>query len=127
MHFRWPLAVAILALPALAQAQTMNAEQFHQSATALQKKGAMAVFSMGKVKALMAEGKAAGEKAREARFAAIAAGRKPRYCPPDGPQAMSSAEFMNRLSQIPQNERSKIDMTEAMNRILERKFPCKPS
>ena len=105
----------------------MNAEEFHRSATALQKKGAMAVFSMGKVKALMAEGKAAGEKAREARFAAIAAGKKPRYCPPDSPQAMSSSEFMDRLSRIPQNERARIDMTEAMTRILERKFPCKAS
>ena len=127
MHFRWSVGVAILALPALAQAQTMNAEEFHRNATALQKKGAMAIFSMGKVKELMAEGKAAGEKAREARLAAIAAGKKPRYCPPDGPQAMNSDEFMSRLSQIPQGERAKIDMTEAMTRILERKFPCKAS
>ena len=126
MHFRGPFCVAILAMPALAQAQMMNAEEFHRSATALQKKGPMAVFSMGKVKALMAEGKAAGEKAREGRLAAIAAGKKPRYCPPEGPQAMSSSEFMERLSQIPQGERAKIDMTEAMTRILERKFPCKP-
>jgi len=103
----------------------MNAEEFHRQATALQKKGAMAVFSMGKVKALMAEGKAAGDKAREARLANISAGKKPRYCPPDGPQSMSSSEFMSRLSQIPQGERAKIDMTEAMTRILERKFPCK--
>ncbi len=64
--------MAMLALPAVASAQTMNAEQFHRDATALQKKGAMAVFSMGKVKALMAEGKAASQKAREARLAAIA-------------------------------------------------------
>ena len=127
MHLSWPLAAALIALPSVAQAQTMNAEEFHRSATALQKKGALAVFSMGKVKALMAEGKAAGEKAREAWLAAIAAGKKPRYCPPDGPQAMGSDEFMTRLSQIPQGDRARIDMTEAMTRILERKFPCKAS
>ncbi|MCL6679754.1 hypothetical protein LZ519_10580 [Sphingomonas sp. RG327] len=119
------LGALLLAVPALANAQTMNAEQFHQTATALQKKGAMAVFSMGKVKALMAEGKAAADKARQARVAAIASGKKPRYCPPDGPQAMPSSEFMARLSAIPPAERAHIDMTEAMNRILERKFPCK--
>jgi hypothetical protein len=119
------LGALMLAVPALANAQTMNAEQFHQTATALQKKGAMAVFSMGKVKALMAEGKAAADKARQARVAAIASGKKPRYCPPDGPQAMPSSEFMVRLSAIPASERVHIDMTEAMNRILERKFPCK--
>jgi hypothetical protein len=73
------LGALMLAVPALANAQTMNAEQFHQTATALQKKGAMAVFSMGKVKALMAEGKAAADKARQGRLAAIAAGKKPRY------------------------------------------------
>jgi cell division protease FtsH len=77
------------------------------------------------IKALMAEGKAAADKARQARVAAIAAGKKPRYCPPDGPQAMPSSEFMTRLSAIPPAERAHIDMTEAMNRILERKFPCK--
>jgi hypothetical protein len=126
MLMRISLAALLLALPAIANAQTMNAEQFHQSATALQKKGAMAVFSMGKVKALMAEGKAAGDKARQGRLAAIAAGKKPRYCPPEGPQAMPSSEFMTRLSAIPASERAHIDMTEAMNRILERKFPCKP-
>ena len=125
MLMRISLGALLLAVPSLANAQTMNAEQFHRSAIALQKKGAMAVFSMGKVKALMAEGKAAADKARQARLAAIAAGKKPRYCPPEGPQAMPSSEFMNRLSAIPASERAHIDMTEAMNRILERKFPCK--
>ncbi len=103
----------------------MNAERFYQSAIKLQKKGPLALFSMGKVKALTAEGKAAGEKARQARLAAISAGKTPRYCPPDGPRSMELSEFVNRLGQIPQAERARIDMTEAMTRILERKFPCK--
>jgi hypothetical protein len=125
MSFRLAVgAVMLLALPGLAAAQTMNAEEFHKSAVALQNKGAMAVFSMGKVKALMAEAKAAGENARRTRVATISQGKKPRYCPPDGPRTMSSSEFMNRLSAIPAGERVKIDMTEAMTRILEAKFPC---
>jgi len=36
---------------------------------------------------------------------------------------MNSSEFMERLSQIPAAQRAHIDMTEAMVRILERKYP----
>ena len=103
----------------------MNAEAFHKRAAALTKKGALAVFSMGEVKSLMAEGKAAGIRAREQRLAAIKSGAKPRYCPPEGPQSMNSDEFMKRLSAIPAAERARIDMTEATTRILAVKFPCK--
>lgn len=97
---------------------------FHQRATKLQSKGAAALFSMGEVKRLMNEGKAAGEAARQRRLAAIRAGQKPAYCPPEGPRTMESNEFLARLSQIPPVERSRIDITEAMTRILSRKFPC---
>ena len=106
-----------------AAAQSMNAEQFHARATALQKKGPLALFS-GDVKLLMTEAKAAGERSHQLRLAAVKAGQKPRYCPPAGKRSMRSDEFMNRLSAIPQSERARIDMTEAMIRILSGKFPC---
>jgi hypothetical protein len=73
----------------------------------------------------MNEGKAAGAKAREQRLAALAAGRKPRFCPPGQPVSMDTDEFMKRLAQIPAAQRSRIDMTEAMTRILAVKFPCR--
>jgi hypothetical protein len=38
---------------------------------------------------------------------------------------MDDKEFMTRLSAIPAEERAKIDMTEAMTRILSVKYPCK--
>ncbi len=114
--------LAVLAGPAMAQ--LMNAETFHLRAMKLQSKGAGAIFSMGEIKKLAAEGKAAGQRSRELQLAAIAAGRKPRYCPPEGPQQMKSSEFMTRLSAIPAAERARIDMTEAMTRILVTKFPC---
>ena len=117
------MASALLVASA-AHAQNMNAEQFHQRATALKKKGAMAIFSGGEIKALMAEGKAASAKAREQRLAAVRAGQKPRYCPPDAPVSLPSDEFMKRLGAIPAAERARIDMTEAMIRILAAKFPC---
>ena len=121
------IGLALAALPAPAMAQTMNAESFHKRATKLQKKGALAIFSRGEIKALMNEGQAAGKRAREQRLAAVKAGQRPRYCPPEGPQRMNSDEFMTRLAAIPQAERKRIDMTEATIRILAVKFPCKDS
>ena len=117
-------AMAAVFMASGANAQTMNAEQFHQRATALKKKGAMAIFSGGEIKALTNEGKAAAAKAREQRLAAVKAGQKPRYCPPEGKHSMDGNEFMNRLGVIPAAERARIDMTEAMTRILIQKFPC---
>lgn len=115
---------AVLAAATPAAAQSMNAESFHQRATALKKKGALAIFSRGEIKALMAEGNAAGKFARDARRADLAAGRKPRYCPPGDKVLMNSDEFMTRLSAIPRAERMKIDMGEATIRILAAKVPC---
>ena len=117
-------AMAAVFMASGANAQTMNAKQFHQRATALKKKGAMAIFSGGEIKALTNEGKAAAAKAREQRLAAVKAGQKPRYCPPEGKHSMDGNEFMNRLGVIPAAERARIDMTEAMTRILIQKFPC---
>jgi len=118
------LPIMLLFIPAAASAQSMVAESFHKRAVALQKKGPLALFSRGEIKALMTEGQAAGTKSRELRLAAVGAGRKPRYCPPPGKQAMGSDEFMNGLAAIPAADRARIDMTEATTRILARKFPC---
>lgn len=117
------LALAMVPMTAAA-AQSMNAENFHQRATKLQKKGAMAIFSRGEIKALMGEAQASGKRAREQRLATIKAGGKPRYCPPEAATKMNSDEFMKRLAAIPSAERSRIDMTEATVRILASKYPC---
>ena len=122
---RWIAGFVLLSFAAApAIAQSMNAEAFYRSATDLQSKGPMAVFSIGKVRALTAEAQRAGQKALEARMAAKAAGRTPRYCPPDGPRNMSSSEFLSRLAAIPAAQRSRMDMTEATTLILATKFPC---
>ena len=120
MLMRISLGALLLALPAIANAQTMNAEQFYRTATSLQKKGPLAIFSMGQIKKLMGEGQAAAKVAADERRAALKAGRTP-----PGPAKMDDKEFMARLSAIPAAERAHINMAEAMNRILARKFPCK--
>ena len=103
----------------------MNAQDFFRRATALQKKGMLALFSGGEIKALTAEGQAAGANARKQRLASIAAGQKPRFCPPPGKVTMRDDEFMQRLTAIPAADRQRIDMTEAMTRILAVKYPCR--
>ncbi len=124
MSFKLLASISLL-VSAPAAAQSMNAETFYERATALQKKGVMALFSGGEIKALTKEGQAAGAKAREQRLAAVKAGQKPRFCPPQGPVSIDSREFMTRLSAIPAPDRKRIDMTEATTRILTAKFPCK--
>jgi hypothetical protein len=119
------LATGLLTLSATsAAAQTMNAEAYHKRATALMKKGPLALFSRDEIKKLVEEGQKAGLKSREQRLATIKAGGKPRSCPPEGKQSMGSEEFMKRLGAIPKAERERIDMTEAMTRISASKFPC---
>ena len=124
MRLKYLIAAAALLTPAMASAQSMNAQRFYDRANQLQKKGMMAIFS-GDVKKMMNEGKNAADASRNQRLAALKAGRKPRYCPPEGPQKMSTEEFMKRLGAIPAADRSRIDMTEAMTRILIVKFPCR--
>lgn len=119
------LVAAALLLPSAASAQSMNAEAFYQRATKLQNKGAIAIFSGGEIKALMDEGQASGKKAGEQRRADVAAGRKPRFCPPAAKVSMSSDDFMKGLAAIPASDRARIDMTEASNRIMAARYPCK--
>lgn len=123
MRVKLIVAAIALLVPAMASAQSMGAEVFFQKAQALQRKGMMAMFS-GDVKKLMKEAKAAGESARAQRLATLRAKEKPRYCPPAGSQRMGSDEFMQRLGAVPRADRIRINMTEAMIRILAVKFPC---
>ena len=108
-----------------ASAQNMNAENFHQRALAIRNKGALAIFSRSEIKNLTGEVQAASKIARRQRLAAVKSNKAPRYCPPDGSQKMGSDELINRLEAIPPADRSRIDMTEAMTRILAGKFPCR--
>lgn len=119
------VVILLAVVPAAASAQSMNAEQFYERATALQKKGMLALFSSGEIKALTNEAQAAGAQAAKARQNAIKAGQQPRFCPPPGPATMKDKEFMARLGALPADERGRIDMAEAMQRILAIKFPCR--
>lgn len=124
MRLKTLIAAAVLLAPTMASAQSMNAQRFYDRAIALKKKGPMALFSGGEIKALMTEGQAASIFAREGRKADLKAGRNPRFCP-EGGVKLSSDEFMTRLAAIPALERARINMGEATIRILAAKVPCR--
>lgn len=116
-------SLLLLAVPAAASAQSMNAEVFFKRAQALKAKGALALMSRD-LKPVVNEAKAAGLKARATRLAAVFAGRTPRYCPPHGSKRLGNEEFLDGMAAIPAAERARIDMTEAITRLLVRKHPC---
>jgi len=118
------VAAAAVLVPAAASAQSMNAETFLQRANKLMAKGPMALFSRKEIKSLMKEGQASGQAATARNKADKAAGRPTRYCAPAGTK-MGSDEYMKRLAAIPKPERERIDMTEATNRIMAAKHPCR--
>ncbi len=125
MVVRMSLA-AVLALGTAqpASAQSMNAEEFYQRAVKLKKKGAMAVFNRSEVKALVAEVKGAGHLVKERRLAAEKGGGHGAYCPPKEKKGMTSDEYLDGIGAIPQHDRQKMTMTEAVTRMLSTKFPC---
>jgi hypothetical protein len=125
MRFTGMVAIALAMTAAPAQAQSMNAESFYKKAMALKSKGKLAALVSRDLKILVNEARAAGLKARANRVAAAAKGLKPRYCPPPGAKRLGHEEFLSGMARIPAAERIRIDMLEAMNRVMAAKFPCR--
>jgi hypothetical protein len=117
------ILLLLTAVPGAAHGQSMNAEAFYKKALVLKAKGPLAFMSR-ELKPLIKEARAAGLQARATRLAAQAAGRTPRYCPPEGSKRLGHKEFLKGMGAIPFAERVRIDMTEAMTRVLVAKFPC---
>jgi hypothetical protein len=57
------------------------------------------------------------------REAAVAAGRRPAYCPSSGRASVSSNELLARFNSIPENRRS-ISVTQAMREWMAERYPC---
>lgn len=118
------MAIGLASIAEAATAQHMNADTFYQRAIKLKKKGALAMFSAGEVKALLKEAKAAGNLVKQTRIAAEKAGGKGRYCPPKGSKRMGSDEYLRELGAMPVAVRKSIDLAEATTRMMEKRFPC---
>jgi len=73
---------------------------------------------------LMGEVRSAFTTVRDERRAAVAAGRTPAFCPPEGARMSISAEdLLARLNSIPASRRH-ISVTQAVREWMAERYPC---
>lgn len=106
-----------------ANAQNMPLNQFLAKATALEKKGPLALFSsdMGRLKKEMQN---SGKELRAERLAAKAAGKKQAFCPPEKGAALNSSELLGHFRSIPQAQRDRMRTRDGFWSFMTRKYPC---
>ena len=115
---------ALLLVPAAASAQTMPLHSFVERGTKLEKKGAMALFSRGEIRALQTEMKGAAAAVRAERLAAEKAGRKPAYCPPKEAQPMGARTFLAELRKVSATQARSATVTDGLRAMLVKRYPC---
>jgi len=116
------LLIALAPLSSVS-AQNMPLNQFLAKAGALEKKGAMALFSsdMGRLKKEM---QVSAQQLRAERLAAQAAGKKPAFCPPQKPTALGVSEILGHFRAIPPAQRERMRTKDALRNLLAKKHPC---
>lgn len=116
---RWMLAVALVSVPAAANAMTV--QEFLAKANALKAKG---IFALGSSDIGLLKGEVAGiQKQWSADAAAAKRAGKPLACPAPGVKKMSQKEFIGALEAIPQAQRG-MSMKAAFYGILRKRYPC---
>ena len=116
------LLVALLAaVPAGAEA--MDVKTFLTRAEAVKKKGMLALFS-SELEALKAEIRTQATSLKAERAAARAAGRPQAYCPPEQ-AALDQNEILASFQAIPEAQKSRIQVRDALKALLVKKYPCR--
>jgi len=97
---------------------------FLDRANRLKAKGPLAFFDSdyGRLKA---EATAVGKAIGDDRIAAERAGRPILYCSPKARAQLGSFEFIDGLEAIPAAERYRMNLKDAMLRVLQKKYPCR--
>ena len=122
---RFAIAAIVLASAAPALAAPLgSAQNFLDRANRLKAKGPLAFFDAD-YRRLKAEAYAAGNSLRDDRLAAQKAGRPILYCSPKARAQLGSMEFIDGLEAIPSAERPKLNLKQAMLRVLQKKYPCR--
>jgi hypothetical protein len=116
-----PLAIGFLFVASAAPA--MPVSTFLEKADALKSRGALAVFSSdyGLLKNEVVQSMNA---LRSERLASLKSGTRPAYCPADENRHMSVDEIMAAMNSVPQNERARIGVKDALRAHLEQRYPC---
>ena len=125
MTKKFVLALLVAAAPSAAlQAQNMPLPQFLTKATALEKKGAMAIFS-GDLRLLQKEIKQSMPVLRQERLAAEKAGRKGAFCPRAGHKVeIGAKELLTYFRSIPPAQREQMRVKDGMRSFMARRMPC---
>ena len=122
---RFVIAAIVLASAASALAAPPgSAQNFLDRANRLKAKGPLAFFDAD-YRRLKSEAYAAGNSLRDDRLAAQKAGKPILYCSPKARAQLGSMEFIDGLEAIPSTERPKLNLKQAMLRVLQKKYPCR--
>ena len=114
--------LAFAALP-LAAASAMPVEKFLAKADALERKGAMAVFSKD-LKLLMNQVKTDAGELKAANQAAVAAGRPKAYCTPGKGVKLTNRDVLDAMRAVPPSQRAATSTKDALKAHLARRYPC---
>lgn len=106
-----------------AYAQNMPLSQFLERATALEKKGAMALFSSD-MKRLKKEMQTSAKELRAERLAAQRTGKKPAFCPPEKQSGLAVGEILGHFRSIPAAERNRMTSKDGFRSLMVKKYPC---
>ena len=116
------LLVACLVLAPVSAAQAMPVSEFLEEAEDIPRNPTALLRS--DTRRLMGELRAAFTTIRDERQSAVAAGRTPAFCPPEGERASVSADqLLERLRSIPPSRRN-ISVTQAMREWMAERYPC---
>ncbi len=122
MAFRVLFGLALAVTP-LAAASSMPVGTFLTKAEALQKKGAMAIFSRD-LKLLLNHIKADLTQIRTERLVAKAAGNRMIFCPPAAGAKLTDKDILGAMQAVPQAQRSSMSTKVALEGFLARRYPC---
>lgn len=123
MKLRITLGV-LLALAPLTSAAAMPVSTFLTKADAVQKKGALAIFSSD-LKLLLNQIKQDSAALRAENVAANAAGRTKLYCTPPGGVRLSNKDIIVAMREVPAPRRATTKTKDALRAYFARRFPCK--
>jgi hypothetical protein len=117
------LVIAALVAAAAGSAQAMDVATFLAKGEVLRQRGPLAMFS-GEYREIQDAAQAAIHALRQERLAAVAAGRRPAYCPPEH-AALAPQEIMAAMQAVPAGQRPRTDIKVALRSAFARKYPCR--
>jgi len=118
------LVVGLAATLFATAAQAMSVQEFLTAAARIPRNPT--ALLRADTRRLMAEVRTASATLRSEREAAVAAGRRPAFCPPGGRASISADALLARFNAIPTARRN-ISVTQAMREWMAERHPCPSS